>query len=596
MATQKARPPLTPGQTQAFPVLPLRDIVVFPHMIVPLFVGREKSIRALEEVMRNDTYILLVTQMNAGDDDPSTDAIYKVGTLASVLQLLKLPDGTVKVLVEGVERAQISGYTERAEFYEAQGTVMAVDPADKVEVEALARSVVNEFESYVKLNKKVSPEVVSVISQIDDYSKLADTVASHLAVKIQDKQAALELTNVAGRLEKVLSLMESEISVLQVEKRIRTRVKRQMEKTQREYYLNEQMKAIQKELGDEEGRDELQELEDKIKRTKLSKEAREKATHELKKLRQMSPMSAEATVVRNYLDWLLSIPWNNKSKIKKDLDYAQKVLDDDHFGLDKVKERIVEYLAVQSRANKLSGPILCLVGAPGVGKTSLGKSIARATGREFVRVSLGGVRDEAEIRGHRRTYIGSMPGKIIQSMRKAKKSNPLFLLDEIDKMGADFRGDPSSALLEVLDPEQNHTFNDHYLEVDYDLSNVMFVTTANTLNIPPALLDRMEVIRIAGYTEDEKVEIAQRHLIPALVTKHGLKPNEWSLDQEALLQMIRRYTREAGVRNLERETANLIRKAVKELIADKKDSVAVTAQQSREVSRRAEVPVRRSRT
>jgi ATP-dependent Lon protease len=576
MATQKTRPALTPGQTQAFPVLPLRDIVVFPHMIVPLFVGREKSIRALEEVMRNDTYILLVTQMNAGDDDPSTDAIYKVGTLASVLQLLKLPDGTVKVLVEGVERAQISGYTERAEFYEAQGTVMAVDPADKVEVEALARSVVNEFESYVKLNKKVSPEVVSVISQIDDYSKLADTVASHLAVKIQDKQAALELTNVAGRLEKVLSLMESEISVLQVEKRIRTRVKRQMEKTQREYYLNEQMKAIQKELGDEEGRDELQELEDKIKRTKLSKEAREKATHELKKLRQMSPMSAEATVVRNYLDWLLSIPWNNKSKIKKDLDFAQKVLDEDHFGLDKVKERIVEYLAVQSRANKLSGPILCLVGAPGVGKTSLGKSIARATGREFVRVSLGGVRDEAEIRGHRRTYIGSMPGKIVQSMRKAKKSNPLFLLDEVDKMGADFRGDPSSALLEVLDPEQNHTFNDHYLEVDYDLSHVMFVTTANTLNIPPALLDRMEVIRIAGYTEDEKVEIAQRHLMPALITKHGLKPGEWSLDQEALLQIIRRYTREAGVRNLERELANLIRKAVKELIAEKKDNVVVT--------------------
>ena len=576
MAAQKPRPPLTPGQSQAFPVLPLRDIVVFPHMIVPLFVGREKSIRALEEVMRNDTYILLVTQMNAGDDDPSTDAIYKVGTLASVLQLLKLPDGTVKVLVEGVERAQIGGYTERSEFYEAQATVMPIDAADKVEVEALARSVVNEFESYVKLNKKVSPEVVSVISQIDDHSKLADTVASHLAVKIQDKQAALELTNVGARLEKVLSLMESEISVLQVEKRIRTRVKRQMEKTQREYYLNEQMKAIQKELGDEEGRDELQELEDKIKRTKLSKEAREKATHELKKLRQMSPMSAEATVVRNYLDWLLSIPWSNKSKIKKDLDFAQQVLDEDHYGLEKVKERIVEYLAVQSRANKLTGPILCLVGAPGVGKTSLGKSIARATGREFVRVSLGGVRDEAEIRGHRRTYIGSMPGKIIQSMRKAKKSNPLFLLDEVDKMGADFRGDPSSALLEVLDPEQNHTFNDHYLEVDYDLSNVMFVTTANTLNIPPALLDRMEVIRIAGYTENEKVEIARKHLIPALLGKHGLKSEEWSLEQEALLQVIRRYTREAGVRNLERELANLIRKAVKELMAEKKDKVSVT--------------------
>ncbi len=576
MATQKPRPPLTPGQSQAFPVLPLRDIVVFPHMIVPLFVGREKSIRALEEVMKNDTYILLVTQMNAGDDDPATDAIYKVGTLASVLQLLKLPDGTVKVLVEGVERAEIGTYSDRTDYYQAEAKVLPVDAGDAVEVEALARSVVNEFESYVKLNKKVSPEVVSVISQIDDHSKLSDTVASHLAVKIQDKQAVLELTNVAARLEKVLSLMESEISVLQVEKRIRTRVKRQMEKTQREYYLNEQMKAIQKELGDEDGKDELAELEEKIKRTKLSKEAREKATHELKKLRQMSPMSAEATVVRNYLDWLLSIPWNNKSKVKKDLDFAQTVLDEDHFGLDKVKERIVEYLAVQTRANKLSGPILCLVGAPGVGKTSLGKSIAKATGREFVRVSLGGVRDEAEIRGHRRTYIGSMPGKVIQSMRKAKKSNPLFLLDEIDKMGADFRGDPSSALLEVLDPEQNHTFNDHYLEVDYDLSNVMFVTTANTLNIPPALLDRMEVIRIAGYTEDEKVEIARRHLIPALLTKHGLKSEEWSLDKEALLQVIRRYTREAGVRNLERELANLIRKAVKELIADKKDKVAVT--------------------
>jgi ATP-dependent Lon protease len=576
MATQKPRPPLTPGQSQAFPVLPLRDIVVFPHMIVPLFVGREKSIRALEEVMKNDTYILLVTQMNAGDDDPATDAIYKIGTLASVLQLLKLPDGTVKVLVEGVERAEIGNYSDRADYYEAEAKVLPVDVGDPVEVEALARSVVNEFESYVKLNKKVSPEVVSVISQIDDHSKLSDTVASHLAVKIQDKQAVLELTNVASRLEKVLSLMESEISVLQVEKRIRTRVKRQMEKTQREYYLNEQMKAIQKELGDEDGKDELAELEEKIKRTKLSKEAREKATHELKKLRQMSPMSAEATVVRNYLDWLLSIPWNNKSKIKKDLDYAQNVLDDDHFGLDKVKERIVEYLAVQTRANKLSGPILCLVGAPGVGKTSLGKSIAKATGREFVRVSLGGVRDEAEIRGHRRTYIGSMPGKVIQSMRKAKKSNPLFLLDEIDKMGADFRGDPSSALLEVLDPEQNSTFNDHYLEVDYDLSNVMFVTTANTLNIPPALLDRMEVIRIAGYTEDEKVEIALRHLIPALLTKHGLKTEEWSLEKDALMTVIRRYTREAGVRNLERELANLIRKAVKELIADKKDKVAVT--------------------
>jgi ATP-dependent Lon protease len=575
MTTPKPRPPLVPGTTQTFPVLPLRDIVVFPHMIVPLFVGREKSIRALEEVMKNETYILLATQQNASDDDPATGSIYKTGTLAQVLQLLKLPDSTVKVLVEGVERAEIKGYTDRTEFYEAEAAALPSDPGDHVEIEALARSVVNEFESYVKLNKKVSPEVAGVIAQIDDHSKLADTVASHLAVKIADKQQVLEFTNVAARLEKVLALMESEISVLQVEKRIRTRVKRQMEKTQREYYLNEQMKAIQKELGDEEGRDELAEIEDKIKKTKLSKEAREKATHELKKLRQMSPMSAEATVVRNYLDWLLAIPWGTKSKIKKDLDYAQKVLDADHFGLEKVKERIVEYLAVQSRANKLTGPILCLVGAPGVGKTSLGKSIARATGREFVRVSLGGVRDEAEIRGHRRTYIGSMPGKIIQSMRKAKKANPLFLLDEVDKMGYDFRGDPSSALLEALDPEQNHTFNDHYLEVDYDLSNVLFITTANTLNIPPALLDRMEVIRIAGYTEDEKVEIARRHLIPALLGKHGLKPNEWSIDQEALLLLIRRYTREAGVRNLERELANLQRKAVKELMAEKKESLAV---------------------
>src|SRR5579871_857642 len=575
MNAPKPRPPLTPGANQVFPVLPLRDIVVFPHMIVPLFVGREKSIRALEEVMRNDTYILLATQMNAGDDEPAKDAIYQVGTLAQVLQLLKLPDNTVKVLVEGVERAKINKYTDRTEFFEAEAGVLPSEVKSPVEVEALARSVVTEFESYVKLNKKVSPEVVGVISQVEDQSKLADTIASHLAVKIPEKQAVLELTSVSARLEKVLALMESEISVLQVEKRIRTRVKRQMEKTQREYYLNEQMKAIQKELGDEEGKDELQELEDKIKRTKLSKEAREKANHELKKLRQMSPMSAEATVVRNYLDWLLSIPWNNKSKIKKDLDFAQKTLDEDHYGLEKVKERIVEYLAVQSRANKLTGPILCLVGAPGVGKTSLGKSIAKATGREFVRVSLGGVRDEAEIRGHRRTYIGSMPGKIIQSMRKAKKSNPLFLLDEVDKMGADFRGDPSSALLEVLDPEQNHTFNDHYLEVDYDLSNVMFVTTANTLNIPPPLMDRMEIIRIAGYTEDEKVEIARRHLIPAAIAKHGLDSKEWSIDDASLLLLIRRYTREAGVRNLERELSTLIRKAVKELTITKKKAVKV---------------------
>jgi ATP-dependent Lon protease len=572
----KPKPLLTAGESRAYPVLPLRDIVVFPHMIVPLFVGREKSIKALEEVMRSDTFILLATQKNASDDDPATDSIFGVGTLASVLQLLKLPDGTVKVLVEGAARAQVKRYTDREEYFEAEAEVIADSSGEQVEAEALARSVVNEFEGYVKLNKKVSPEVVGVVQQIEDYAKLADTVASHLAVKIPDKQLILETPVVTERLEKVLGLMESEISVLQVEKRIRTRVKRQMEKTQREYYLNEQMKAIQKELGDEDGKDELAELEEKIKRTKLSKEAREKAQHEIKKLRQMSPMSAEATVVRNYLDWLLSIPWNKKSKIKKDLTLAEQILDADHFGLEKVKERIVEYLAVQQRANKLTGPILCLVGPPGVGKTSLGKSIAKATGREFVRVSLGGVRDEAEIRGHRRTYIGSMPGKVIQSMRKAKTSNPLFLLDEVDKMGADFRGDPSSALLEVLDPEQNHAFNDHYLEVDYDLSNVMFITTANTLNIPPPLMDRMEIIRIAGYTEDEKVEIARKHLIPHAIVKHGLEPKEWSVDDEALLTIIRRYTREAGVRNLERELSTLIRKAVKELTISKQASVAVT--------------------
>ncbi len=576
MTAQKNRPPLIPGSSDSFPVLPLRDIVVFPHMIVPLFVGREKSIRALEEVMKTDRYILLATQMNAGDDDPATDAIFKIGTLASVLQLLKLPDGTVKVLVEGVGRAEIADYTRTEEFYEANATVVADDVGEKVEVEALARSVVSEFESYVKLNKKVSPEVVSAITQIEDYAKLADSVASHLAVKISDKQGILETVKVAHRLEKVLGLMESEISVLQVEKRIRTRVKRQMEKTQREYYLNEQMKAIQKELGDgDEGKDELSELEDKINRTKLSKEAKDKALGELKKLRQMSPMSAEATVVRNYLDWMLALPWGKRSKVKKDLNLAQEVLDADHFGLEKVKDRIVEYLAVQQRANKLTGPILCLVGPPGVGKTSLAKSIAKATGREYVRMSLGGVRDEAEIRGHRRTYIGSMPGKIIQSMRKAKTSNPLFLLDEIDKMGMDFRGDPSSALLEVLDPEQNTTFNDHYLEVDYDLSSVMFVTTANTLNIPGPLMDRMEIIRLAGYTEEEKVEIARKHLISTSVKKHGLTDKEWSITDEALLTLVRRYTREAGVRNLERELSNLVRKAVKDILLLKKTTVVV---------------------
>ncbi|MFJ5368924.1 endopeptidase La [Bosea sp. CER48] len=576
MTGSTPRAPFVPGETGTYPVLPLRDIVVFPHMIVPLFVGREKSIRALEEVVKTDGLILLATQKNAGDDDPQTKDIYEIGTLARVLQLLKLPDSTVKVLVEGVGRAKALSYSATESYYEAEATGLAEEEGKKVEVEALARSVVSEFESYVKLNKKISGEIVAAVSQIDEPAKLADTVASHLAVKIVDRQGVLEITNVAHRLEKVLSLMESEMSVLQVEKRIRSRVKRQMEKTQREYYLNEQMKAIQKELGDgEEGRDELAELEERIARTKLTKEARDKATAELKKLRQMSPMSAEATVVRNYLDWMLGIPWGKRSKIKKDLNAAQLVLDDDHFGLDKVKDRIVEYLAVQQRANKLAGPILCLVGPPGVGKTSLGKSIAKATGREFVRMSLGGVRDEAEIRGHRRTYIGSMPGKIIQSMKKAKTSNPLILLDEIDKMGQDFRGDPSAALLEVLDPEQNSTFNDHYLEVDYDLSNVMFVTTANTLNIPPALLDRMEVIRIAGYTEEEKTEISRKHLIPNAIKKHGLNGKEWSITDEALQTLVRRYTREAGVRSLEREISNTVRKGVKDIVLGKKAKVVV---------------------
>ncbi len=569
----------TEGKGDTFPVLPLRDIVVFPYMIVPLFVGREKSINALDEVMRTDRQILLVAQKNAGDDEPEADAIYQMGTLASVLQLLKLPDGTVKVLVEGTARARILRYTPNEAFFEAEVERVGETVGAKDEIEALARSTVAQFESYVKLNKKISPEVLGTVAQIDDYSKLADTIASHLAVKIAEKQEILEVTAISERLERVYMQMESEISVLQVEKKIRSRVKRQMEKTQREYYLNEQMKAIQKELGDGDERDDIAEFEDKIEKTKLSKEAREKALGELKKLRQMSPMSAEATVVRNYLDWLLSIPWGTKGKVKTDLAEAQQVLDEDHYGLEKVKERIVEYLAVQKRTNALKGPILCLVGPPGVGKTSLGKSIARATGREFVRMSLGGVRDEAEIRGHRRTYIGSMPGKVIQSMRKAKKVNPLFLLDEIDKMGSDFRGDPASALLEVLDPEQNHEFNDHYLEVDYDLSNVMFVTTANTLDIPPALMDRMEIIRLAGYTEDEKIEIVNRHLIPHQLQGHGLKAEEWTIDDTALLEVIRRYTREAGVRNLEREVAKLIRKAVTKLESTPElTSVHVTTQ------------------
>ncbi len=560
-----------------YPVLPLRDIVVFPHMIVPLFVGREKSVRALEDVMKDDKQILLVTQKNAAQDDPTPADIFTVGTVGTVLQLLKLPDGTVKVLVEGVQRATILKFTDLEDFFQAYAQVMEDSVGDDREIDALTRTVISQFEQYIKLNKKIPPEVLVSINQIDEASKLADTVASHLSLKIPEKQELLECQGVSERLEKVYGLMEGEIGVLQVEKRIRSRVKRQMEKTQREYYLNEQLRAIQKELGEgEDGRDELAEIDEKITKTKLSKEAREKAQAELKKLRSMSPMSAEATVVRNYLDWLLGIPWKKRTRINKDIRQAEKVLNADHYGLEKVKERILEYLAVQQRMRKVKGPILCLVGPPGVGKTSLGKSIARATGRNFVRMSLGGVRDEAEIRGHRRTYIGSMPGKVIQSMKKAKASNPLFLLDEVDKLGADWRGDPSSALLEVLDPEQNHTFNDHYLEVDYDLSDVMFVTTANTLRMHPPLLDRMEVIRLPGYTEDEKVQIARRHLIAKQMKSHGVKKAEWSISEPALRDLIRLHTREAGVRNLEREIANLIRKTVKEIALGKTEKVHLT--------------------
>jgi ATP-dependent Lon protease len=560
-----------------FPVLPLRDIVVFPHMIVPLFVGRDKSVRALEDVMKDDKQILLVTQKNAAQDEPTPADIYSVGTIGTVLQLLKLPDGTVKVLVEGGERARIAKFADNPDFFQAYAEVLEEKTGDDREMDALARTVVGQFEQYIKLNKKIPPEVLVSINQIDDPSKLADTVASHLSLKIVEKQELLEIETVSERLEKVYGFMEGEIGVLQVEKRIRGRVKRQMEKTQREYYLNEQLKAIQKELGEsEDGRDELAELEEKIAKTKLSKEAREKALAECKKLRSMSPMSAEATVVRNYLDWLLNIPWKKRTRIKKSITHAHEVLDADHYGLEKVKERILEYLAVQQRIQKIRGPILCLVGPPGVGKTSLGKSIARATGRNFVRMSLGGVRDEAEVRGHRRTYIGSMPGKVIQGMKKAKSSNPLFLLDEVDKLGSDWRGDPSSALLEVLDPEQNNSFNDHYLEVDYDLSDVMFVTTANTLRMPPPLMDRMEIIRIPGYTEDEKVEIAKRHLIPKQMKLHGLKGEEWSISEEALRDVIRYYTREAGVRNLERELAGLNRKSVKVIAVGECDRVKLT--------------------
>ena len=561
-----------------YPVLPLRDIVVFPSMVVPLFVGRQKSVRALQEVMSGDRQILLVAQKDGSQDDPDPGDLYGVGTVSTVLQLLKLPDDTVKVLVEGSHRAAITGFLEDDECVRAVVSPFEEGASDESEQLALARAVTALFADYVKLAKKIPPEVVTSLEQIESPAKLVDTVASHLTIRIADKQELLEAESVTRRLERVYALIEGEISVRKVEKKIRGRVKQQMEKSQREYYLNEQMKAIQKELGEgEDGRDEVGEYEKKIDSTKLSKEARERSLAEVKKLRTMSPMSAEATVVRNYLDWMLGIPWKKRSKLKRDITNAEAILDADHFGLEKVKERIVEYLAVQARSRKLKGPILCLVGPPGVGKTSLGRSVARATGRRFVRMSLGGVRDEAEIRGHRRTYIGSMPGKILQGMKKAKTSNPLFLLDEVDKLGSDWRGDPSSALLEVLDPEQNVSFNDHYLEVDYDLSDVMFVTTANTTRIPQALLDRMEVIRLSGYTEDEKVRIATDHLIAKQYKAHGLKNGEWSITEGALRDVIRYYTREAGVRNLEREIANLQRKAVKQIVAGEMTKVKVTS-------------------
>jgi ATP-dependent Lon protease len=563
-------------ESKILPVLPLRDIVVFPHMVVPLFVGREKSVRALDEIMKGEKQILLATQKNSADDEPTPDAIYPIGVLATVLQLLKLPDGTVKVLVEGKGRARLTRFTDREEYFEAEAETIDDEPGDAAQSEAMSRAVVEQFENYVKLNKKVPPEALSAIPQITDPSKLADSVAAHLSVKIAEKQNLLETVDVPRRLEAVYGLMEGEISVLQVEKKIRSRVKRQMEKTQREYYLNEQMKAIQRELGEtDDARDEILDLETRIRKTRLSKEARLKAEAEVKKLRNMSPMSAESTVVRNYLDWLLGIPWGKAKTKAIDLQKAEDILEEDHYGLEKVKERIIEYLAVQARTNSLKGPILCLVGPPGVGKTSLAKSIAKATGREYVRMSLGGVRDEAEIRGHRRTYIGSMPGKIIQSMKKAKTTNAFILLDEIDKLGADWRGDPSSALLEVLDPAQNSTFGDHYLEVDYDLSNVMFVTTANSLNMPQPLLDRMEIIRVSGYTEDEKVEIARRHVLPKVTKDNGMKPAEFVVPDETIRDLIRYYTREAGVRSLERALGGLARKAVREMAKTKALTITV---------------------
>lgn len=565
------------AKKQKYPVLPLRDIVVYPKMIVPLFVGREKSIKALQEVVDTDQNVILVTQKSAAIEDPTEEDIFGIGTLGTILQLLKLPDGTVKVLVEGIERVKIDKFLKNENYLEVNATVLPESNGDSTELEALSRAVLSEFEEYVKLSKKTPPEVLVSVNQIEDFGKLADTIASHLALKIADKQALLEAQTLKDRFEKILGFMDAEITLLEVENKIKVRVKKQMEKSQKEYYLNEQMKAIQKELGDGDEDTEISDYLKKIEKTKLSKEAKEKALAEVKKLKNMSSMSSEATVVRNYLDWILDIPWKKRSKVNKDLTKALDILEKDHYGLDKVKERIVEYLAVQARADKVKGPILCLVGPPGVGKTSLGKSIARATGRSFVRASLGGMRDEAEIRGHRRTYIGSMPGKVIKGMKKAATSNPLFLLDEIDKLGNDYRGDPSSALLEVLDPEQNSSFNDHYLEVDYDLSDVMFVTTANSLDMPRPLLDRMEIIRLSGYTEDEKVEIAKRHLIPKIFEENAVKLTELEISDAAIRDIIRYYTREAGVRNLERELSTIARKSVKEiLLSPKTKKISIT--------------------
>ena len=579
----------TPIQEQTYPVLLLRDIVIFPHMIVPLFVGREKSVKALDKAMGGDKKIVLLTQKDPSLDAPLPEELYTTGTIGNVVQLLRLPDGTVKALVEGVERVKIKRFLDNDAFYEAETETVEDKINEKEDVQAFVRSLISQFEEYVRLNKKIPPEIMLSIAQIDDASKLADVIASHLSLKISERQDLLETADVLARVEKLYGLMEAEKDVLQVEKKIRRRVKKQMEKSQRDYYLNEQMKAIQKELGDDDGSAEYDELEAKIKKAKMSAEANAKALSELKKLRHMSPMSSEATVIRNYLDWLIDLPWGKTAKIRTDLAAAEKILDEDHYGLEKVKERILEYLAVQKKTKAVKGPILCLVGPPGVGKTSLGESIARATGRKFVRASLGGMRDEAEIRGHRRTYVGALPGKIIQSMKKVKTRNPLFLLDEIDKLGADWRGDPSSALLEVLDPAQNSTFSDHYLEVDYDLSDVMFITTANSLKMPRPLLDRMEIIRIAGYTEDEKVEIAKRHLIKKQREAAGLKENEWSITDGALRQLIRLYTREAGVRSLDRALAGLARKATKELMtSDKKKSVTVT---EKNLKKYAGVPV-----